>query len=143
MVVRDIHRGARPEPSHEPSLKDLFSDLTDELSTLFRQEVALAKAETTASLATLKAGAIALGIAAVLALGGYFVLLFAAVYGLSALMHQGWAALIVGVVTLIGAAIAGNVGLKKLKARSMVPRRSVASLKRDAEVATRRNHEHG
>jgi hypothetical protein len=142
MAVYDIHRRDSNEPS-EPSLKSLFSDLATELSTLFRQEVALAKAETTASLQTAKAGAMAIAIGGVLGFAGLIVLLFAAVYGLSALMHPGWAALIVAVVTLGAAGAAVASGMKKLKERSMFPKRSAESLKRDAEVATRRNHEHG
>lgn len=142
MAVYDINR-RDPNQPEEPSLKSLFSELTTELSTLFRQEVALAKAETRQSLQVAKAGATAIAIGAVLGFAGLIVLLFAAVYGLSALMHPGWAALIVAVVTLAVAGGAAASGAKKLKQSTMYPKRSAESIKRDAEVATRRNHEHG
>ena len=142
MAVYDIRRdrpGAAPE---EQSVKSLFSELATELSTLFRQEVALAKAETTASLATAKAGITAIAAGAAVGFAGFIVLLFAAVYGLWAAMHIGWAALIVSVLTRIAAGLAVRSGIGKLKQRSMFPKRSVESLRRDAQLATRRNHEH-
>jgi|HigsolmetaAR202D_1030399.scaffolds.fasta_scaffold31056_2 Protein of unknown function (DUF1469). len=140
MAVYDIRRG-QPEEGGERSVSALFSELTSELSTLFRQEVALVKAETSASLATAKAGITALAIGGVLGFAGLIVLLFSAVYGLSTVMHLGWAALIVSVVTLAVAAFAVMTGMRKLKERSMLPKRSMDSLRRDAEVATRRSHE--
>jgi len=142
MAIYDI-RQRQPGEDEEPSVSSLFSDLATELSTLFRQEIALAKAETSESLASAKAAVTALAIGGVLGFAGLIVLLFAAVYGLAAVMPQGWAALIVAVVTLAVSAVAVMSGIKKFKERSMLPKRSVQSLRRDAEVAARRTHEHG
>ena len=79
-----------------------------------------------------------IGVGAVMAFAGLFVLLMAAVYALDNFMHPAWAGLIVGAAAvLIGLAITQS-GRSNLKARSLLPERTADSLKRDADVATRR-----
>jgi Putative Actinobacterial Holin-X, holin superfamily III len=98
-------------PSARPDLEDLsigqlVGEVSKDLSTLMRQELALAKAE-------LKQEAVKSGKAAGLlggaAFAGYMLLLFgsiAAWWGLSNVMDQGWAALIIAVIwAAVGAAL--------------------------------------
>lgn len=95
----------RPDKA-QPSLGELFGEVTRDMSTLVRQEVQLAKAELRQE--AMKAGKAA-GMFAGAGLAGYMVLLFlsfALWWGLANVMDQGWAALIVGVVwALIGVAL--------------------------------------
>jgi hypothetical protein len=100
------------------SLGQLFTDVTKDLSTLVRQEVALAKAELKQDVSQAGKGAGMLGGAG---FAGYMVLLFvsiAAWWGLANVMDESWAALIVAVVwAVIGAVLAvmGKSQLAKVK----------------------------
>ena len=82
----------------QASIGDLLGEVTRDLSTLMRQEVELAKVELRQE--ATKAGKAA-GAFAGAALAGYMVLLFlsfALWWGLSNVMDEGWAALIVAVI---------------------------------------------
>ena len=149
MAVHDINRTNRTGTEAEAQVRQeartvasLFSELGNEITTLFRQEVALMKAETGEKVSQARNGAISIAAGAGIAFMAGIILLMAAVYGLSELMHPAWAALIVGGVTLIAGLILLNSGKNRLKTGSMVPRRSAESIKRDAEVAARRSHEY-
>lgn len=105
-----------PAPSTSPSdvgVADLLGRLSDQFTTLLRQEVELAKAEAKQELTTAAKAGAGFGAAAVT---GHFALLFlsfAAAWGLAALMPVGLAFLIVGVVYAIVAAIAAMQGKKQ------------------------------
>ncbi|TYD00492.1 phage holin family protein [Arthrobacter echini] len=111
---------ARPGPDTttggpDRSLGEILGEVTKDLSTLMRQEVALAKAEATESAKNAGKGA---GMFAGAAVGGHFVLLFlslAAMWGLGELMALGWAALIVAAVWAIIAAVLALTGKKDMK----------------------------
>lgn len=125
------------------SLPELIKDLTNDVTTLFRKEVQLAKTE-----ATEKAGKALVGIemilgGAVLGLAALGVLLTAAVAGVAALfvrmgMHEttatGLAAVIVGGVVAIFAYILVKKGLSSLKGENLSLDRTVHSLQSDANV---------
>ncbi|RJU02294.1 phage holin family protein [Arthrobacter frigidicola] len=115
------HSAAPPPPSEAEqraannSVGELLSDVTRNLSTLMRQEVALAKAELTESGKNAGKGA---GMFAGAAIGGHFVLLFlslALMWGLDVIMPIGWAAVIVAVIWGIIAAILAAMGKKEMK----------------------------
>jgi hypothetical protein len=99
-----------PAPDRTPdvserSLGDLMRQVSTDLSTLMRQEVELAKAELRQEGA--KAGKAA-GFFGGAGFGGYMVLLFLSLAlwgGLSNVMDQGWAALIVAVIWAVVAAV--------------------------------------
>jgi hypothetical protein len=140
MAIHDI-RQERPdyaEVEQRATLRGLFNDLANEISSLFRQEVALMRAETTESITHARSGISWMAAGGVIAFAAVIVLLMAAVYGLSELMHPGWAALIVGVVALVVGLIALSVGRNHLKAKNMMPSRTVESLRRDANTVARR-----
>jgi hypothetical protein len=141
---RRQHRGLRSVDSRDyDSTPNLLRRLVDDVGTLFAQELALFKAETSRSVAELKTGAtsVALG-GAVLFLGGIFLLL-AAVYGLSNVMDPWLAALIVGgVVTVIGIVMLAT-GRRKLEPTAMAPRRTAAALRKDTQMIKGvSHHEH-
>jgi len=128
-------RQGRGQPAaEERSLSELLSEMSTELSTLFRKEVELVKAETkdTVSQAA-KAGAL-LGAVAV---GGLFALLLlamAAAFGLAEVMATGLAFLLVGIVFLVVAGVAFAMARKKL-AEVKPPEQAIATIKADVEVA--------
>jgi drug/metabolite transporter (DMT)-like permease len=121
--------------SDDRSLKELFSDLTASVTTLFRKEIELARAETSekVSQAGVAAGAIAAG--GVLALAALIVLLQALVIALAELgLAPALSALIVGGVVAIIAFALIYKGMNDLKASSLAPTRTVEALRRDAHM---------
>ncbi len=123
----------RTEEVAETSVGELIGNISNDLSTLFRQEVELAKVELKQEAS--KAGKAA-GMLGAAAFAGYLVVIllsFALVAALSNVMDPGWAALIVAVIWgAIGAVLFVN-GRKKLKTVDPVPRRTADTLKEDAQ----------
>jgi len=123
----------RSQQAENTSIGELIGNISDDLSQLFRQEVELAKAEIKQEAG--KAGKAA-GMLGGAGFAGYLaVVLFslAAVFGLDAIMPAGWAALIVAVVwAAIGAGLY-VAGKKKLETVDPMPRRTVDTLKEDAQ----------
>jgi hypothetical protein len=123
------------QTTDDRSLKDLLSDLSNSITTLFRKEIQLARAETSekVSQVAIALGSIAGG--AILALAALIVLLQALVLGLTeAGVPPGWASLIVGVVVAAIAYASIHKGTSDLKASNLAPNRTVDSIKRDAQV---------
>jgi hypothetical protein len=117
------------------SLKDLLADLTESVTTLFRQEIQLARAETSEKITQVGVALGAIAAGAILALAALIVLLQALVIGITeAGVPPGWAALIVGVVVAVIAYVLIHKGTSDLKASNLTPDRTVSSLKRDAQV---------
>src|SRR6478736_3733459 len=104
------------------SLGELISEVTQDLSTLMRQELELAKAELQQSAARAGKGAGMLGGAAI---AGYFVLLFLSVavwWAIGSVTGLGWSALIVAVIWAIIAAVLATVGRNSLKSIRGIPK---------------------
>jgi drug/metabolite transporter (DMT)-like permease len=117
------------------SLKELLADLTHSVTTLFRKEIELARAEISEKLsqAGVAAGAVAAG--AILALAALIVLLQALVIALSELgVAPALSALIVGGVVAIIAFALIYKGMNDLKASNLAPTRTVEALRRDAHM---------
>lgn len=97
------------------SMGEILGNVTKDLSTLMRQEVALAKAEVKES--GTKAGK-GIGMLVGAALGGFFFLLFLSTalwWALGTQIGNGWSALIVAVIWAIIAAILASIGRKELQ----------------------------
>jgi hypothetical protein len=125
--------GDRADDPVETSVGDLIGNISNDLSQLFRQEVELAKVELKQE--ATKAGKAA-GMLGGAGFAGYLavvLLSFALVFGLSNVMDPGWAALIVAVIwAVIGAVLYVN-GRNKLKTVDPTPRRTVDTIKEDAQ----------
>jgi uncharacterized membrane protein YqjE len=127
-----------PEPTRERSLGELVTSLSGELSTLFRQEVALAKAELRGEAAKAGQAAGMLGAAAVFGLVALLILVTAAALGLAAILDNDWLAfLIVGVVLLIVAAVLALSGRKRFQAVGP-PQQTIDTLREDAQTIKER-----
>jgi drug/metabolite transporter (DMT)-like permease len=123
------------EQTDDRSLKELLGDLTQSVTTLFRKEIELARAETSEKIsqAGVAAGAIAGG--AILALAALIVLLQALVIALTELgLAPALSALIVGGVVAIIAFALIYKGMNDLKASNLAPTRTVEALRRDAHM---------
>ena len=110
------------------SVGQLFGELAKDLSTLMRQEVALAKAEVQAEAKKAGKGA---GMMAVAALAGFLTVLFlsnALWWALENVMDAGLAALIVAILWGVIGAVAFVVGRKKFREVNPKPERTVETL---------------
>ena len=120
-------------PINDQSIGSLIGEVTQDISKLFRQEVALAKAELKEE--ATKAGK-AGGMLAGAGFAGYLVavlLSLALVFALDAVMPIGWAAVIVAVVWAIVGGVLYSMGRKRMKDVDPVPRQTVETLKEDAQ----------
>jgi hypothetical protein len=111
------------------SVGELVGQVAQDLSTLMRQELDLAKAEVKQEVT--KTGKAA-GMMGAAGFAGYMVLLFASIaawWGLANVMDQGWAALIVtGIWAVIGAVLF-VVGRRRLKEVNPKPERTIETVK--------------
>jgi cbb3-type cytochrome oxidase subunit 3 len=121
------------------SLGDLFGRLSSQLGTLIRQEIELGRAELTASAQRTARNASLIGVGAAVGYAAFLALVGAAIALLDAIGLDTWlAALIVGLI-LGGVAFAlVQRGRSQLDAASLAPRRTIESLKDDAELAKER-----
>jgi hypothetical protein len=107
-----------PTPSEakaaSTSLGDLLGEVSRDISTLMRQEVALAKAELKESASKTAKGAGLMGAAGYAALMAVFFLSVALWWALGTLMGGGWSGVVVAVIWAIIALIAFMIGRKKL-----------------------------
>jgi len=118
---------ARPKPDR--SMAGLLADLADQVSLLFRQEVALLKAELLEKLGLIGQGVGAVAIGALIVFSGWLALLAAAVLGLAVVMAPSLAALIVCLATLGLGAVLLYFGKSRLDAQSLAMRRTLGSLR--------------
>ena len=117
---------------NERSLGELLGDLTREISTLVRQEMALAKTEMSQKMSRVgkDVGFLAAGGAVLYA--GFLALIAAAIIGLAHLgLHWGWSAFLVGAVVAGVGGFLVKTGLDNLKREDLVPRQTIESLKED------------
>jgi MFS family permease len=118
---------------------DLVRQLSDQTTTLVRQEIELAKAEMTAKGKQVGMGAGAFGAAGVLGLYAVGAITACLILALSTAIAGWLAALIVGVVYAAIAGVLALVGKKKTQAGAPpVPERAISSTKEDVEWAKTR-----
>lgn len=119
----------------ERSLADLFSELTRELRTLFRQEMELFTVEMKEKVAHASKDAAAIGVGGVLLLTGYLVLVAAAVLGVAVFLPAWGAALLVATVFMVLGFILVLKGRNDLKQMEVKPEQTTESLKETAKWA--------
>jgi hypothetical protein len=111
------------------SVGALIGEVTNDLSTLMRQELDLAKAELKQEAGKTGKAAGMLGGAG---FAGYMVALFLSIALWAALangMDEGWAALIVAAIWAVVAAVLFSVGRKRMRDVNPKPERTVQTLK--------------
>ena len=115
----------------EPSLGELFSELTREMTTLVRQEVRLAGAEVSQKVegAGRHVGVLAAG--GLIAYAGFLALIAAIVMLLANVIPWWLSALIVGLVVAGIGYVMVRRGMDALKEMDLMPRQTVATIKED------------
>ncbi|MBV9470747.1 MAG: phage holin family protein [Abitibacteriaceae bacterium] len=123
------------QAKQEKSLGELFSDLSQGLSNLMRQEVQLAKTEITQKVASAGKNIGFLVAAGVLAFVGFEALIAAAIIALALVLAPWLAAVIVGLALMIVSGILAFVGISSFKKTNMAPQETIETLKEDAQWA--------
>ena len=125
-----------PTAGTEPSLGELFRQLTTDTGELIRQEVTLAKAELRQTGTTVARDATKIGVAVFVANAGILALTAFLIVALGAAFNNYWlSSLIVAVVFLgVGGVLARNA-VADIKRRALVPRQTAATLRDDATWA--------
>jgi hypothetical protein len=132
------HVSPRPTEPQPDSTTGLLSRLVDELSTLLRKELALAKAELSESINQAKIGAISLAAGGAVLFAALLVLLSAATFALAHIVSDWLAALIIGVITAIAGFVMLQSGKKKFDASRLKPERTQDAFRRDKDMVERR-----
>jgi hypothetical protein len=117
------------------SLGELFSELSDNFSSLVRDEIELAKVELKTEVTKAGKGGGLLGAGAFAAWMAVVLLSFAAAWALDAVMPTGLAFLIVGAIWAIAGAVLALQGRKKLKQVKPVPEQTIETLQEDKQWA--------
>ncbi len=123
-----------PPPAAEPSLGELFRQLTQDSATLIRQEMALAKAELRENIATVARSVAMIAVGGVIALVGVLVLTAFLVILLGDLLANYWlAALIVGLLFAVIGGVLASTHLNRLRQVEFKPEHTIQTLKEDKQ----------
>ena len=117
----------------ERSIGQLVTELTQELRTLFRQEIELFSVEMKEKMASAVKDAAAIGVGGVIIVTGYLVLIAAMVLGLATVMPAWGAALVVAAVFIATGAVLVLKGSKDLKQVELKPEKTTETLKETAK----------
>lgn len=117
------------------SLGSLFNELTRETSTLFRQEIQLAKAEVAEKARQAGTGAAMAAAGGLILFVALIALVATAIIALSYVMEPWLAALVVTVVVAVIGGIVLAKGLSNLKGDNLAPRRTIDTMRANAQFA--------
>lgn len=117
----------------EPSLSELLSRLSDQASTLIRQEIRLAETEMTRKATKAGKNAAYVAAGAMLAMTAFYAIVAALILALAQVMAAWLAALLVGVVLAIGGVLFIQFGFSKLKEIDPAPRRTIQTMRENKE----------
>ena len=130
--------------SQSSSVGSLLSTVMQEISSLVRNEAALAKTEMTEKTHQAMGAIASIAMAGAVLLGGFLTLLAALIFLLNEVLPADttpWlSALIVGVVVTIIGVMMLKAGQKKLQARNLMPSRTMHSLQSDKTTAKQHQH---
>lgn len=125
-------------PGEQESASNLLSRLVGDITALFRNELALAKAEFSKAATNAKLGIAGIAAGAAVLLAGALAIVAAAILGLAEVMEPWLAALVVGVALGVIGFVMLQSAKKKLEPSALSMERTQQSLRRDAEVVARR-----
>jgi uncharacterized membrane protein YqjE len=125
-------------PDDNRPLGELLSEMTSEVSQLFRAEIELAKTEAKEEAAKAARAAVMFGVGGFVGYLAVIMLSFAAAWALAAVIPDGLAFLIVGAVYAVVAMVCFLAGRTRLQEFSPVPQETVETLKEDMEWARAR-----
>lgn len=119
--------------NNEPSLGQLFSDLSKETTTLVHEEIALAKVELTQRVTKVSKDAAFIAAGVVLLYTGFLALVATVIIAIAYALPWWLSALIVTVVLLGLGAWLAYMGYDKLRKTQLAPQQTMNSLKEDVQ----------
>jgi len=134
VIARDSQRNTVPQSS-EPTLGDLFTSLTSDLTTLVRKEIDLARTETMEKVTGVTRNVVMMVAGGLVAYAGLIALIMAAIFLLNRAMSLWVSALIVGIVVVVVGVILLMMGKNSLNNMTVVPEKTVESMKENTEWA--------
>jgi uncharacterized membrane protein YqjE len=119
------------------SLGELFSELTAEMTTLVRQEVALAKTEMSGKITKMRRDVIMIAAGAMLAWAGFLTLIATVILMLTQLAGmQAWLAALIVMVIVLGLGVAFLLyGVENLQHMNKLPTQTIETVKEDVQWA--------
>jgi len=126
-----------PALREERSIGELFGQLSQDMTLLFRQELQLARAEMSEKISSLTSNLVSVAAGGFVAYVGALALVAALILGLHEVANiSPWvSALIVGAIFAGTGYLMLSRGLKELKRVDLAPRRTVETLKDDVQWA--------
>jgi putative superfamily III holin-X len=126
-----------PALREDRSIGELFGQLSQDMTLLFRQELQLARAEMSEKISQVTSNLVSVVAGGFVAYVGALALVAALILGLhEAAEISPWvSALIVGAIFAVAGYVMLNRGLKELKRVDLAPRRTVETLKDDVQWA--------
>ncbi len=126
-----------PALREDRSIGELFGQLSQDMTLLFRQELQLARAEMSTKISQVTSNLVSVVAGGFVAYVGALALVAALILGLhEAAEISPWvSALLVGAIFAIAGYVMLNRGLKELKRVDLAPRRTVETLKDDVQWA--------
>lgn len=123
--------------NYNRSVPDIIADLFQQLTHLFRKELQLARTEMSEKVGQAIGGVVMLLVGAVMLIPALVILLEAVASAIAELttLEPYWASAIVGGATLLIGVVLALVGMNRLKADNLTPKRTLEQLHRDAAVA--------
>ncbi len=119
------------EPTGNPSVGELFRELTQEARSMVNLEVALARRELSEKAAQAGKGASMVAAGGMVIYAGVLALVAAAIFALALVIPTWASALIIGVVVALVGYFIVRAGLNSLKGPKLVPHQTIATLKED------------
>lgn len=128
---------SRPPSEGSRSVPELLSSLVSQISTLFRKEVQLARAEVSEKFGQAANAVLPVAAGAGLLVASLIVLLFALAALITWLfaIETVWSLLIVGAVCALAGYLLVRSGVSRLRVSNLMPQRTAEQIARDAEVA--------
>jgi hypothetical protein len=126
-----------PALREDRSIGELFGQLSQDLTLLFRQEIQLARAEMSEKISRVTSNLVSVVAGGFVAYVGALSLVAALILGLHQVAEiSPWvSALIVGAIFAVAGYVMLNRGLKELRRVDLAPRRTVETLKEDVQWA--------
>lgn len=131
----DSYAAKTMQTNNQPSIGQLLSEISTDMSTLVRKEIELARAETSEKISRATRSATILVAGGLVAYAGVIVMLIAAAILLGAVMPYWLSSLIVGLVVLVIGAVMIVSGKNTIANMSVVPEKTVQTLQEDAQWA--------
>jgi len=124
----------RMRQENERSLGQLLTDITNDLSTLLRKEIQLARVETMEKASQATQSIVLMVAGGLVAYTGVIALVIGIIVALANWMPLWVSALIVGVLLAIVGFVLIQSGRASLKHMSVMPEKTIESIKEDAEM---------